>query len=82
MFTGNQIKTAALLGLLSGILVLGGYWAMGNEQGAIIGLIFAAMSSFGSWFYADSSCLGSSIRRNLLLVTMHQNFTISGGRFN
>ncbi len=59
MFRGNQIKTAALLGLLSGILVLGGYWATGNEQGAIIGLIFAAMSSFGSWFYSDKAALAA-----------------------
>ena len=48
MFQGNQIKTAALLGLLSGLLVLGGYWATGNSQGALIGLVFAAVSSFGS----------------------------------
>ena len=59
MFRGNQIKTAALLGLLSGILVLGGYWATGNEQGAMIGLLFAAMSSFGSWFYSDKAALAA-----------------------
>ena len=59
MFRGNQIKTAALLGLLSGILVLGGYWATGTEQGAIIGLIFAAMGSFGSWFYSDKAALAA-----------------------
>ena len=59
MFRGNQIKTAALLGLLSGILVLGGYWATGTEQGAIIGLIFAAIGSFGSWFYSDKAALAA-----------------------
>ena len=59
MFRGNQIKTAALLGLLSGILVLGGYWATGTEQGAIIGLIFAAISTFGSWFYSDKAALAA-----------------------
>jgi heat shock protein HtpX len=59
MFPGNQIKTAALLGLLSGILVLGGYWATGNEQGAFIGLVFAAMSSFGSWFFSDKAALAA-----------------------
>lgn len=56
---GNQVKTAALLGLLSGILVLGGYWATGTEQGAIIGLIFAAVTSFGSWFYSDKAALAA-----------------------
>ena len=59
MFRGNQIKTAALLGLLSGILVLGGYWATGNEQGALIGLALAAVSSFGSWFYSDKAALAA-----------------------
>ena len=59
MFRGNQIKTAALLGLLSGILVLGGYWATGNEQGALIGLVLAAISSFGSWFYSDKAALAA-----------------------
>lgn len=59
MFIGNQIKTAALLGLLSGILVLGGYWATGTEQGALIGLVFAAVTSFGSWFYSDKAALAA-----------------------
>ena len=59
MFTGGQIKTAALLGLLSGLLVLGGYWATGNEQGAIIGLAIAAVTSFGSWFYSDKAALAA-----------------------
>jgi heat shock protein HtpX len=59
MVMGNQVKTAALLGLLSGILVLGGYWATGTEQGAIIGLIFAAVASFGSWFYSDKAALAA-----------------------
>jgi heat shock protein HtpX len=59
MYTGNQIKTAALLGLLSGILVLGGYWATGNQQGALIGLVFAAITSFGSWFYSDKAALAA-----------------------
>ncbi|MEY4518307.1 MAG: hypothetical protein RLZZ499_906, partial [Cyanobacteriota bacterium] len=38
MLKGGQIKTAALLGLMSGLLVLGGYWATGTTQGALIGL--------------------------------------------
>ncbi|MDJ0597212.1 MAG: zinc metalloprotease HtpX [Pleurocapsa sp. MO_226.B13] len=59
MFQGGQIKTAALLGLLSGLLVLGGYWATGTSQGALIGLIFAAITSFGSWFYSDKAALAA-----------------------
>lgn len=59
MFKGGQIKTAALLGLMSGILVLGGYWATGNTQGALIGLVIAAITSFGSWFYSDKAALAA-----------------------
>lgn len=55
----NQLKTAALLGLLSGVLVLGGYYLVGNEQGLILGLIFAALTSFGSWFYSDKAALAA-----------------------
>lgn len=56
---GNQIKTAALLGLLSGLLVLGGYYLIGNEQGLYLGLAFAAVTSFGSWFYSDKAALAA-----------------------
>lgn len=56
---GNQIKTATLLGLLSGLLVLGGYYLIGNEQGLYLGLAFAAMTSFGSWFYSDKAALAA-----------------------
>ncbi|ELS02255.1 Zn-dependent protease with chaperone function [Xenococcus sp. PCC 7305] len=59
MSGNNQIKTAALLGLLSGLLVLGGYWATGNAQGAMVGLVMAAMGSFGSWFYSDKAALAA-----------------------
>ena len=59
MFKGGQVKTAALLGLMSGLLVLGGYWATGTTQGALIGLIFAAVTSFGSWFYSDKAALAA-----------------------
>ena len=53
----NQLKTAALLGLLSGLLVLGGYYLIGSEQGLYLGLALAAVSSFGSWFYSDKAAL-------------------------
>jgi heat shock protein HtpX len=59
MFGINELKTAALLGLLSGVLVLGGYYLIGDEQGLILGLIFAALSSFGSWFYSDKAALAA-----------------------
>lgn len=55
----NQLKTAALLGLLSGILVLGGYYLVGDETGLVIGLVLAALSSFGSWYYSDRAALAA-----------------------
>lgn len=59
MFGMNQLKTVALLGLLSGILVLAGYYLVGNEQGLYLGLAFAALTSFGSWFYSDKAALAA-----------------------
>lgn len=55
----NQMKTAALLGLLSGLLVLAGYYLIGNEQGLYLGLAMAALTSFGSWFYSDKAALAA-----------------------
>ncbi|HEY9638407.1 MAG TPA: M48 family metalloprotease [Coleofasciculaceae cyanobacterium] len=59
MFGINELKTAALLGLLSGLLVLGGYYLVGNEQGLYMGLAFAALTSFGSWYYSDKAALAA-----------------------
>lgn len=55
----NQFKTVALLGLLSGLIVLAGYYLTGNEQGLILGLIFAAFTSIGSWYFSDQAALAS-----------------------
>jgi heat shock protein HtpX len=55
----NQFKTTALLGLLSGLIVLAGYYLIGNEQGLILGLIFAAFTSVGSWYYSDRAALAA-----------------------
>ncbi|NEP15642.1 MAG: zinc metalloprotease HtpX [Leptolyngbya sp. SIO4C1] len=55
----NQFKTAALLGLLSGILVTIGYLITGNSTGALLGLGLAAVTNFGSWFYSDKIALSA-----------------------
>ncbi|HEY9664949.1 MAG TPA: M48 family metalloprotease, partial [Allocoleopsis sp.] len=55
----NQLKTVALLGLLSGLIVLAGYYLVGNEQGLIIGLIIAAFTSVGSWYFSDQAALAT-----------------------
>jgi heat shock protein HtpX len=48
----NTIKTAALLGLLSGLLLaIGG--ALGGQQGLVIALFFAAVMNFGAYWFSD-----------------------------
>lgn len=54
----GQIKTVALLGLLSGLLVAIGY-ALYGGSGALIGLVMAAVTNFGSWFYSDKIALST-----------------------
>lgn len=53
----NQVKTAALLGLLSGLLIAICYWIFGGTGGALLGLGAAAVMNFGSWFYSDQIAL-------------------------
>ncbi|MGB7084789.1 MAG: M48 family metalloprotease [Phormidesmis sp.] len=55
----NQFKTLVLLALMSGLIVLAGYLLVGNEQGLYYGLGFAAVSSFGSWYYSDRAALSA-----------------------
>lgn len=54
----NQVKTVALLGLLSGLLVAIGYF-IGGSSGALIGLIFAFFSNIGSWYFSDQIALAA-----------------------
>ncbi|MEO0456532.1 MAG: M48 family metalloprotease [Cyanobacteria bacterium P01_A01_bin.114] len=55
----NQFKTLLLLALLGGLTALAGYLLVGNEQGLYYGLGFAALSSFGSWYYSDRAALSA-----------------------
>lgn len=59
MVSINQFKTLALLALLSGLVVLAGYFLVGNETGLYYGLGIAALSSFGSWYYSDRAALSA-----------------------
>jgi heat shock protein HtpX len=56
---GNQIRTAALLGLLSGLIVLVAYYLVGDEQGLFWGLAIAAFTSLSSWYFSDQAALAS-----------------------
>lgn len=55
----NQIKTVALLGLLSGLLVTVSYWVIGGSGGALIGIALAAVMNLGSWYYSDRIALAA-----------------------
>ena len=52
----NAIKTVLLLGLLSGLLVVGG-GALGGRQGLILGLGMAVVMNAFSYFYSDKLAL-------------------------
>ncbi len=52
----NSIKTVALLGLLSGLLLLGGEYA-GGTNGLLIGLGLAVLMNFFSYFFSDKLAL-------------------------
>ena len=54
----GQLKTVALLGLLTGLLVVIGY-SIAGSQGAVFGLVMAAFTNFGSWFYSDKIALSA-----------------------
>src|SRR6187431_3183260 len=53
---GNTIKTALLLGLLSGLLLLIGD-ALGGQGGLLIALAFAVVINFASYWFSDKIVL-------------------------
>ena len=55
----NSLKTAALLGLLSVILVVGGR-ALGGDRGIFFGLSVAVAMNFASYFFSDKIALATS----------------------
>jgi len=52
----NTIKTALLLGLLSGVLMLLGE-VFGGGQGLVFGFFFAVVMNFGSYWFSDKIVL-------------------------
>ena len=54
----NALKTAILLGLLSGLLLVGGQ-ALGGRQGLYMGLMLAVVMNFASYFFSDKIALAS-----------------------
>ncbi|MBZ5648690.1 MAG: zinc metalloprotease HtpX [Acidobacteriia bacterium] len=55
----NGLKTAALLGLLTGLFLLAGEW-LGGRNGLYYGLVFAGVMNFVSYFFSDKIALAAS----------------------
>lgn len=55
----NQLKTVALLGLLSALLITVSYWLIGGWTGAFVGIALAALTNLGSWYYSDRIALSA-----------------------
>jgi heat shock protein HtpX len=53
----NGLKTALLLGALSGLLLLIGEVLFGGAEGLMIGFIVAAVMNFGSYWFSDKIVL-------------------------
>jgi len=58
MHSGNTIKTVLLLGLLSGLLLVGGQ-ALGGRNCLYMGLFFAVIMNFVGYFFSDKIALAS-----------------------
>ena len=56
MFSWGTIKTTLLLGALTGLLVVAG-GALGGSSGAALGLLFAIVLNFGSYWFSDRIAL-------------------------
>jgi heat shock protein HtpX len=57
--SNNALKTAALLGLLSAILIVGGR-AIAGSRGIEYGLIIAVVMNFASYYFSDKIALATS----------------------
>jgi heat shock protein HtpX len=55
----NHVKTVALLGLLSGLLIAVSYGVLGGTLGAIAGISLAAITNLGAWYYSDRIALAA-----------------------
>lgn len=55
----NQFKTVALLGLLSALLITISYWVIGGTSGVILGIVLAAVTNLGSWYFSDKIALAA-----------------------
>jgi heat shock protein HtpX len=54
----NSMKTALLLGFLTGLFLLGGY-LLGGGQGALLALLLAGVMNFVAYFFSDKIALSA-----------------------
>jgi heat shock protein HtpX len=54
----NGLKTAALLGLLTALILLVGYW-FGGSAGLVIAVLVSLAMNFGTYFFSDKLALRS-----------------------
>jgi heat shock protein HtpX len=69
--SNNALKTVALLGLLSAILIVGGR-ALAGDRGIEWGLIIAVVMNVGSYFFSDKIALATSGAKPLTPETAPQ----------
>ena len=55
----NQLKTLSLLALLSALLISASYFLIGGPAGIIIGVVVAAVTNIGSWYFSDRIALAA-----------------------
>ncbi|GET36205.1 peptidase M48, Ste24p [Microseira wollei NIES-4236] len=55
----NQFKTVALLGLLSALLITISYWIVGGTTGIVMGIVLAAVTNLGSWYFCDKIAIAA-----------------------
>jgi len=53
----NQFKTLILLSILSALLIWVSYFVIGGVSGLILGIVLAAATNLGSWFFSDKIAL-------------------------
>jgi heat shock protein HtpX len=81
----NQLKTVALLGLLSALLITASYLLIGGWTGVIMGVAIAAATNIGSWYFSDRIALSAYRAQPLTpqdapeLYQMVQNLTQKAG---
>lgn len=55
----NQLKTAALLAVLSGLLIAISHFVIGGSTGLIVGIGIAAIANLVSWYQSDKIALSA-----------------------